>query len=184
MAFFPPSAYLNAGRSQHAEWSFWCCNGQMKITTCLFTQNDHSMTLPAEINSTFEWGRETLQVPAIYCTSLEYVGGLIFHSPFLTAIQSPKVQDYTDGNVHQTKTLFFGAETPPQAMGRGRNGFAAVWRKGRCLCVGKGNEGSQRTHHFSSWCFHITELLERNEQNRDAKGWTNFTSPIQNFIFY
>lgn len=83
--------------------------------------------LPAEINSTFEWGGETLRVPAIYCKSLEYVGGLIFRSPFLTAIQSPEVQDYTDGNVHQTKTLFFGAKAPPQAMGG--NGFAAVWRK-------------------------------------------------------
>lgn len=41
--------------------------------------------------------------------------------------------------------------------------------KGRRLCVGKGNEGSQRTHRFSSRCL-ITEFVERNEQNCDAKG--------------
>lgn len=64
--FFPPlSPYINSERKlavfcsyvlnssarQHAECSFWNCDGQIKITTCLSRQNDHSMMLPAEINS-------------------------------------------------------------------------------------------------------------------------------------
>lgn len=86
------------------------------------------MTLPAEINSTFDWDGETL--PAIYCKSLEYVGGLIFPSPFFATIQSLKVQDYTDGNVHQTKTFFFLIFLHWSASPRHwRGGFAAVWQK-------------------------------------------------------
>lgn len=45
------SYVLNSSARQHAECSFWNCDGQIKITTCLSRQNDHSMMLPAEINS-------------------------------------------------------------------------------------------------------------------------------------
>ena len=38
----------------HAGWSFRSCYGQIKITTCLSRQNDHSMMLPAEINSAID----------------------------------------------------------------------------------------------------------------------------------
>lgn len=76
------SYVLNSSARQHAECSFWNCDGQIKITTCLSRQNDHSMMLPAEINSAVDSRRDSEAVYRTYCTSLEYLGSLIFYMLF------------------------------------------------------------------------------------------------------
>lgn len=112
--FFPPlSPYINSERKlqvfcsyvlnssarQHAECSFQNCDGQIKITTCLSRQNDHSMMLPAEINSAVDSRGDSEAVsaaPSVQVLNIQRDLSFTCGSQFTPAA-------FTNENVHQAK---------------------------------------------------------------------------------
>lgn len=93
------SYVLNSSARQHAECSFWNCDGQIKITTCLSRQNDHSMMLPAEINSTVDSRGDSEAVsaaPTVQVLNIQVALSFTCCSQFT-------LPAFTDENVHQAK---------------------------------------------------------------------------------
>lgn len=93
------SYVLNSSSRQHAVCSFWKCDGQIKITTCLSRQNDHSMMLPAEINSTVDSRGDSEAVsaaPTVQVLNIQVALSFTCCSQFT-------LPAFTDENVHQAK---------------------------------------------------------------------------------